>query len=84
MAPFLYVYRATRGDLVFGAVVKHFTAAFYTALRSVRVFVLDDAYEFRRAERCCDGEHFECFFLPLLDARPVKFDGGRKQVIGVN
>ncbi len=81
----LYSYSSSNG---FGAVVKHLTTAFYTALRSGRIFVLDDTNQFYWAKGCLGGARFECFFLPLSRCSPTEIrrlvEIGKLRQIDVN
>lgn len=64
----LYEYSSSLG---FGAVVKHLTSAFYSAIRTNRTFVLDDSKQFYWAHGCNIGPRFECFFRPLSTCSPA-------------
>ncbi len=81
----LYSYSSGLG---FGAVIKHLTSAFYIALRSRRIFILDDANQFYWAKGCLGGARFECFFLLLSRCSPKEIrrlvKNGRLRQINVN
>ena len=62
--PLRFLVRSYYSTLGFGAVVEHFTTAFYTTLHSGRVFVIDDEHATAWAKGCRNDARFECFFRP--------------------
>lgn len=59
---FLYEYPYSPG---LGAFLKLYTVAFYYAILSNRIFVLNDQKSFVWAEGCYGAQTAECFFIPL-------------------